>query len=81
MTIFDDFSSLYQTFPLRAPVSNSTELASIQEVFSLVEAGDGRTGGAQGAYQAAALGITLLIAITAGALTGYHPLQLILLVF
>ena len=62
--------SLYQIFPARAPGMNSTELHVIQEVFSEVSAGDGRTGLVQGGYQILALVITLVIAIIGGLITG-----------
>jgi hypothetical protein len=63
-------SSLYQTFPARAPAFNSSEIADIQKVFSLVEPGDARSAGSQGGFQALALAVTLVIAIVSGALTG-----------
>jgi len=45
-------------------------LAEIQAHLSGVSAGDGRSAGMQAGYQMAALGVTLLIAIVTGAITG-----------
>ena len=50
--------SLFEVFPARAP-ANSTILAD-----------ESRSAGVQAAYQAAALGTTLLIAIVGGLVTG-----------
>jgi len=62
-------NSLYEIFPARAP-ANGTELLEIQSSLSGVVAGLGRDGVSQGGYQAAALGITLIIALITGAVTG-----------
>ena len=55
---------------MRAPVSNSTELADIQAVFSVIEAGDGRSASTQALYQFAALCVTFVVAIVFGGITG-----------
>ena len=57
-------------FPARAPVMNSTELHNIQNVFSEVLEGSGRTALAQGGYQILALAVTLCLAIVGGLITG-----------
>ena len=51
-------------------MSNSTELLHIQSVFSLVEAGSGRSAMTQAMMQSVALTMTLVVAIIGGALTG-----------
>lgn len=62
--------SLYQIFPRRAPEAGD-ELTKINEVFSLVSAGEGRSAGMQAGFQAIALVMTLGVAIVGGALTGF----------
>ena len=63
--------SLYQVFPLRAPMdsANSTALADIQEYLN-VDAGLGRSAVEQGGYQMLALVVTLIVAIVSGMITG-----------
>merc|ERR1711976_888557 len=63
--------SVYQIFPIRAPVQNSTELMEINKVFSHVGAGMGRSATQQAGFQILALVITLVFAIVFGALTGF----------
>ncbi|XP_066267742.1 ammonium transporter Rh type A-like isoform X2 [Branchiostoma lanceolatum] len=63
-------NSVYQIFPARAPIENSTDLATIQAAFPAIEAGNGRSAGLQAGFQMAALIVTLLIALVTGALTG-----------
>ncbi|KAI8515252.1 hypothetical protein Bbelb_078430 [Branchiostoma belcheri] len=63
-------NSVYQIFPARAPIANSSELATIQAAFPAIEAGSGRSAGLQAGFQMAALIVTLLIALVTGALTG-----------
>ncbi|CAH1797863.1 unnamed protein product, partial [Owenia fusiformis] len=63
------YFSLYITFPARAPVFNTTELLEINNVFT-IDAGDGRTASVQAGMQAAALAMTLVVAIIGGIITG-----------
>jgi len=63
-------NSLYQQYPARAPLANSSELSEIRSEFVDVEAGENRTAGGQALYQLGALGVTLAIAIVGGSLTG-----------
>ena len=56
-------------FPARAPLANSTELLDIQKHLE-VEPGFNRSALGQGGYQMAALGVTMLIAIFSGVITG-----------
>ncbi|CAH1245695.1 RHAG [Branchiostoma lanceolatum] len=63
-------NSVYQIFPARAPIANSSDLATIQAAFPAIEAGNGRSAGLQAGFQMAALIVTLLIALVTGALTG-----------
>ncbi|XP_013381459.2 ammonium transporter Rh type B [Lingula anatina] len=63
--------SLYQVFPARSPVENSTMLQELQARFSEIEAGLGRTAGEQAGYQMATLGVTLGIALLGGTITGF----------
>ncbi|XP_006824549.1 ammonium transporter Rh type B-like [Saccoglossus kowalevskii] len=60
---------LYEVFPARAPLVNSTALDTILDDFT-VDAGSGRTAGMQAGFQLVALVITLAIAIISGMLTG-----------
>lgn len=61
--------SLYQIYPLMAPLENSTALADVNEYLT-IGAGEGRSPGYQAAMQAAALGVTMGIAIVGGLITG-----------
>lgn len=61
--------SLYQTFPARAPLINTTALHNVQNVLSIVP-GDGRSASTQAMYQAIALVVTFFVACICGALTG-----------
>ncbi|KAI0242303.1 hypothetical protein LSAT2_014138 [Lamellibrachia satsuma] len=61
--------SLYQIFPARAPVANSSALLAVQKRLS-VDAGVGRTAILQAGYQLTALCTTLLIAVVSGIVTG-----------
>ncbi|OXA60151.1 Ammonium transporter Rh type B-B [Folsomia candida] len=63
-------NSLYQQYPARAPVQNSSEFSEIVNEFADVEPGEGRTAASQAIYQLATLGVTLAIAIVGGSLTG-----------
>ena len=63
------FCSLYEIFPARAPVANSTELLAINANLT-VAAGDGRTATMQAGMQVVALVVTMVIAIVGGVLTG-----------
>ena len=62
--------SLYQIFPARAPVMNSTEVHNIQDISSEVLEGSGKTALAQGGYQILALAVTLCLATVGGLITG-----------
>ena len=62
--------SLYRQFPARAPMENTTEFAEIKIHFAGIQPGSGRTGAEQGCYQAAALAMTLAVAIVGGLVTG-----------
>jgi len=64
---------LYIQYPARAPLINSSELSEIKQELLTVEPGDNRTAGMQAIYQISALGVTLLIAIVGGSLTGPRP--------
>jgi len=74
--------SLYLIFPSCAPEEGTAELQEYQDKIPSIEGGEGRSLGMQAAYQSMALGITLAIAIVAGAITGlvlnvssmFHPL-------
>jgi ammonium transporter Rh len=61
--------SLYQQFPARAPAKNSSHIYDNSEP-SLIIPGDGRSAGEQAGYQLLALGVTLVIAIAGGLITG-----------
>lgn len=62
-------SSLYTLYPARAPLKNSTQLLELQK-FSPVPAGEGRKATFQALYQLACLGITIVLAIVGGLITG-----------
>ncbi|OWF53145.1 ammonium transporter Rh type A-like [Mizuhopecten yessoensis] len=63
--------SLFEIFPGIAPTYNSTDYTKYHDgLQSGWSAGLGRTSHEQGGYQFAALGVTLVIAIVGGALTG-----------
>jgi ammonium transporter Rh len=59
--------SLYQQFPARAPAKNSTH---DNPALSLLAPGDGRSAGDQAGFQLLALGVTVLIALSGGLVTG-----------
>jgi ammonium transporter Rh len=63
--------SLYQQFPARAPVENSSQIHDNPQL-SLLIPGDGRSAGDQAGYQLLALGITLVIAVAGGIITGMY---------
>lgn len=62
--------SLYEIFPARTPHANTTEYARITQTLS-VDPGLGRTAGTQAAYQAAALAVTIIVAVIGGMATGF----------
>ncbi|CAD5113576.1 DgyrCDS2739 [Dimorphilus gyrociliatus] len=75
--IFASFASvdrygngLYEIFPARAPMENSTKLLEIQANFT-ISAGDDRSAVQQGGYQFLAMAVTLIVALVAGAITGF----------
>lgn len=61
--------SLYQQFPARAPAKNSSQ-AHDNPALSLLTPGDGRSAGDQAGFQLLALGITIVIAVVGGLITG-----------
>jgi ammonium transporter Rh len=61
--------SLYQQFPARAPAENSSH-SHDNPGQSLFIPGDGRSAGDQAGYQLLALGVTLVIAVAGGLITG-----------
>lgn len=64
------YCRLYRQFPPRVPSNESSlEFQMIKQHMD-VEPGLGRTGSQQAAFQIAALGITLLVAIVGGLLVG-----------
>jgi ammonium transporter Rh len=62
-------SSLYQQFPARAPARNSSQIYD-NTGLSVIIPGDGRSAGEQAGYQLLALGVTLVIAVAGGLITG-----------
>ncbi|PAA79421.1 hypothetical protein BOX15_Mlig015994g2, partial [Macrostomum lignano] len=71
----DDYGNgLYQIFPARAPVTangSAFEYVVKDGTLSVEGGGAGRSAGSQAAFQAAALGLTLLCAVLGGLLTGF----------
>lgn len=61
---------MYEIFPVRAPAANTTALHDIQVVLPDIGAGIGRSAIGQTGYQVLALGVTVIIAIVGGSLTG-----------
>ncbi|KAK2179724.1 hypothetical protein NP493_476g04051 [Ridgeia piscesae] len=61
--------SLYQIFPARSPVVNSTALFAVQKHLS-VDPGVGRTAVLQAGFQLTTLCCTLLVAVVSGIVTG-----------
>lgn len=61
--------SLYQQFPARAPAENSSQTHD-NPGLSLLIPGDGRSAGDQAGFQLLALGVTLVIAVAGGLITG-----------
>ncbi|RWS16689.1 Rh-related protein-like protein, partial [Dinothrombium tinctorium] len=62
--------SLFQIFVARAPTANSSDLHEILSYLPDISAGEGRTNYQQFICQIAYVGVTLLIAILGGCLTG-----------
>lgn len=62
--------SLYRQFPARTPLNYTQEYWAVQNHMGNIKLGLGRSALAQGAYQIAALGTTLAIAIAGGLITG-----------
>jgi ammonium transporter Rh len=60
--------SLYQQFPARAPTENNSQIHNTG--LSFFTPGDGRSAGEQAGYQLLAVGVTLVIAIAGGLITG-----------
>ena len=61
--------SLYALFPARAP-KDSDDIAADPERYGNAETGEGWSAGRQAAMQAAALGLTIAMAIVGGIITG-----------
>jgi ammonium transporter Rh len=61
--------SLYQQFPARAPTGNNSHIYDSSGLTFFIP-GDGRSAGEQAGYQLLAVGVTLLIAIAGGLITG-----------
>jgi ammonium transporter Rh len=61
--------SLYQQFPARAPTENNSQIHDNPGLTSFIP-GDGRSAGEQAGYQLLAVGITLVIAVAGGLITG-----------
>lgn len=61
--------SLYQQFPARAPALNNSHSHDKSGLPPFIP-GDGRSAGDQAGYQLLALGVTLVIAIVGGLITG-----------
>ena len=73
MPLFQYFSivfSLYEIFPARAPVLNSTQYLELVKFNPDAMDGLGWSAGKQAAFQLAALAVTLALAIFGGLLTG-----------
>ena len=68
--LFGFSSSLYLQYPARSPLNGSNDLVVLRQDLVKAEPGLNRTASEQAIYQLAALGITLLIAIVGGAITG-----------
>ena len=66
------YCSLYEIFPYMAPRENTTEYLQLvaNPNFVGIEPGKGWSNSKQGSHQAAALGITLGMAIVGGLITG-----------
>ena len=62
-------TSLYQQFPARAPAKNSSHFQD-NSGLPLFIPGDGRSAADQAGYQLLALGVTLVIAVAGGLITG-----------
>lgn len=68
--------SLYEFFPARVPLNGTTEFTELSATYYQLGYGElapgyGRTAGGQAFYQAIALGITMVIAIGGGIITGF----------
>lgn len=62
--------SLYRQFPARAPLAGTPEFEEIHTHFSGIHPGSGRSAAIQGCYQAAAMAMTIIVAIGGGLVTG-----------
>ncbi|CAG7724067.1 unnamed protein product [Allacma fusca] len=62
--------SLYLQYPARAPFAGSKELVDLRQDLVKAEPGLNRSATEQAVYQLAALGVTLLIGLVGGAVTG-----------
>lgn len=62
-------SVLYKLYPARSPMKNTTKLMELQQ-FASIPPGEDRTASFQALFQLACLGITLVLAISGGLVTG-----------
>ncbi|XP_071547962.1 ammonium transporter Rh type B-like [Panulirus ornatus] len=62
--------SLYEIFPARAPPEGSPDLERLQQLLPDLQAGSGRTAASQAGSQIITLGITIVISIAGGLVTG-----------
>jgi ammonium transporter Rh len=63
---------LYTFYPARTPSINSTDFSQFNLKDTIFyEGGDGRSASSQAWYQLAAIGVTLIIAIVGGVITGF----------
>ena len=61
---------MYVTFPAMAPKPNTEELMRVQALWPQVKPGEGRSAIIQAGYQLACMGITFVIAVSSGIITG-----------
>lgn len=70
-TFGNDTTRMYSFYPSRIPLFNSTEYVNLTSYApQFIEGGAGRSAATQGAYQMAALCLTLIVAIVSGMITG-----------
>jgi len=62
--------SLYKLYPARAPIDNSTKFIQLKLIAPSIPPGEDRKAHEQALYQMACLGITILLAVVGGLITG-----------
>lgn len=62
--------SLYRIFPARSPLNSTSDYWNVRQITGDIKPGSDRSGTAQGAYQIAGLGVTLVVALVGGLITG-----------